>query len=89
MSNGTLKRQASNSSLAYAHDFLTSIGLDVHARTITVCALDKITGETTLQFFTHSEKQKLYDWIQSFESRRDSHQPGNFHQAYIPSFRGG
>ncbi|WP_241156981.1 hypothetical protein [Adlercreutzia sp. ZJ304] len=46
---------------------VTSIGLDVHARSITAVALDSITGEVRSQKFGY-EPAEVASWILQFES---------------------
>lgn len=46
---------------------VTSIGLDVHARSITAVALDSVTGEVRSQRFGYSPAE-VADWILQFES---------------------
>lgn len=47
--------------------YLTSIGLDVHARSISACALYSLTGEIHEREFRHTEISELVSWIKSFE----------------------
>lgn len=54
---------------------VTSIGLDVHARSITACALDSITGEVRSQKFGYSPVE-VADWVLQFESPRAVYESG-------------
>lgn len=47
--------------------YRTSIGLDVHARTIAACALDHLTGEITQRTFDEPVAQDIIDWAEGFE----------------------
>lgn len=48
---------------------VTSIGLDVHARSITAVALDSLTGEIRSQRFGYSSAEVAF-WILQFDSPR-------------------
>ena len=48
-------------------NYVTSIGLDVHARSITAAALNPATGEVITKKFGASPDE-LAEWILSFES---------------------
>ena len=54
---------------------VTSIGLDVHARSITAVALDSITGEVRSQKFKHSPAE-VASWILQFESPKAVYESG-------------
>lgn len=54
---------------------VTSIGLDVHARSITAVALDSITGEVTSQRFGYSPAE-VASWILKFESPKAVYESG-------------
>lgn len=48
--------------------YRTSIGLDVHAHTISACALDHLTGEIAQTTFSEPVPQDIIDWASRFES---------------------
>ncbi|RDB58238.1 IS110 family transposase [Gordonibacter sp. 28C] len=54
---------------------VTSIGLDVHARSITAVALDSITGEVRSQRFKYSPAE-VASWISRFESPKAVYESG-------------
>lgn len=54
---------------------VTSIGLDVHARSITAVALDSITGEVRSQRFAYSPSE-VAAWISQFESPKAVYESG-------------
>ncbi len=54
---------------------ITSIGLDVHARSITAVALDSITGEARSHKFGYSPAE-VADWISQFESPKAVYESG-------------
>lgn len=54
---------------------VTSIGLDVHARSITAVALDSMTGEICSKRFEYSPAE-LADWILKFESPKAVYESG-------------
>ena len=54
---------------------VTSIGLDVHARSITAVALDSITGEVVTQRFGNSSAE-VASWILRFESPKAVYESG-------------
>ena len=54
---------------------VTSIGLDVHARSITAVALDSITGEVVTQRFGNSSAE-VASWILKFESPKAVYESG-------------
>lgn len=47
--------------------YRTSIGLDVHARSIAACALDHLTGEIVEKSFSEPVPQDIVDWAGQFE----------------------
>lgn len=47
--------------------YRTSIGLDVHARSVSACALDHITGELSQRSFDQPAPQEIVDWALGFE----------------------
>lgn len=61
---------------------LTSIGLDVHARSITAVAINSATGEVCSKRFAYSPAE-VASWILSFESPRAVYESGvtGFHLA--------
>ena len=56
-------------------NYVTSIGLDVHARSITAVALDSITGEISSKKFGYSPAE-LASWILSFDSPKAVYESG-------------
>ena len=54
---------------------VTSIGLDVHARSITAAALDSVTGEVRSQRFAYSPAE-VASWILRFESPKAVYESG-------------
>lgn len=54
---------------------VTSIGLDVHARSITAAALDSLTGEIRSQKFAYSPSE-VAAWILQFESPKAVYESG-------------
>lgn len=54
---------------------VTSIGLDVHARSVTAVALDSVTGEVRSQRFAYSPAE-IADWILQFESPKAVYESG-------------
>ena len=54
---------------------VTSIGLDVHARSITAVALDSITGEICSRRFKY-EPTEVASWISEFESPKAIYESG-------------
>lgn len=54
---------------------VTSIGLDVHARSITAVAIDSTTGEVRSQRFGYSPAE-VADWILRFESPKAVYESG-------------
>lgn len=53
----------------------TSIGLDVHARSVTAVALDSLTGEVRSQRFAYSPAE-VAEWISQFESPKAVYESG-------------
>lgn len=47
--------------------YRTSIGLDVHARSVAACALDHLTGEVVEKTFLEPVPQEIIDWASQFE----------------------
>lgn len=47
--------------------YRTSIGLDVHARSVAACALDHVTGEIAERSFSEPVPQDIIDWASQFE----------------------
>ena len=47
--------------------YRTSIGLDVHARSVEACALDHITGEISQRSFSGPSARDILDWASQFE----------------------
>lgn len=54
---------------------ITSIGLDVHARSITASAFDPLTGEVTTKRFAY-DACELAEWIARFESPKAVYESG-------------
>jgi transposase len=54
---------------------VTSIGLDVHARSVTAAALNPITGEVTTKRFKNSPAE-IAEWILGFESPKAVYESG-------------
>ena len=54
---------------------VTSIGLDVHARSVTAVALDSITGEVRSQKFGYSPAE-IAGWILQLDSPRAVYESG-------------
>ncbi len=54
---------------------VTSIGLDVHARSVTAVALDSITGEVHSKKFRYSPAEIAY-WVLQFESPKAVYESG-------------
>ena len=54
---------------------VTSIGLDVHARSVTAVALDSITGEVRSQRLGYSPAE-IASWISQFESPKAVYESG-------------
>ena len=50
-------------------DYTTSIGLDVHARSIKGCAFNPYTGEVERRSFPY-DPAAVADWVLSFEAPR-------------------
>ena len=47
--------------------YITSIGLDVHARSVSACAFDPFTGEVAQRRFG-TDAGEIAEWIPGFES---------------------
>ena len=54
---------------------VTSIGLDVHARSISACALNPMTGEISRKQFGY-DLSEVASWIQTFESPKAVYESG-------------
>ena len=54
------------------HD--TVFGMDVHARTVTICAIELETGETQTRRFNSAAAGEIAGWMQRFN--------GNLYAAY-------
>ena len=54
---------------------ITSIGLDVHARSITAVALDSFTGEVNSKKFSYSSAE-VASWILQFDSPKAVYESG-------------
>lgn len=48
-------------------DYVAAIGLDVHARSISACAFDPMTGELTRARFGY-DPASVAEWVLGFES---------------------
>ena len=48
-------------------DYVTAIGLDVHARSISACAFDPMTGEVARARFGY-DPASVAEWALGFES---------------------
>lgn len=66
MSNVSATTKQSKSKVIYPHDYTTFIGLDVHARTIAACALQR-TGVIESRSFKHYEVDDLIVWAKGFD----------------------
>ena len=51
------------------NDYVTAIGLDVHARSIKACALNPMTGEVERASFGY-DPAAVAEWALSFEAPR-------------------
>jgi transposase len=56
-------------------DYVTSIGLDVHARSVTAAAFDPITGEMTTKAFAN-EPEPIAEWIGGFQKPKAVYESG-------------
>ena len=56
-------------------DHVTSVGLDVHARSIKACAFNPLTGEVARRSFAYSPAE-VAEWILSFEGPRAVYESG-------------
>ena len=66
-------------------DYTTSIGLDVHARSIKGCAFNPYTGEVERKSFAY-DPAAVADWVLSFEAPRAVYESGvtGFHLCREP-----
>lgn len=55
--------------------YITSIGLDVHARSVSACAFDPFTGEVTQRRFG-TDAGEIAEWILGFESPKAVYESG-------------
>ena len=55
--------------------YITSIGLDVHARSVSACAFDPFTGEVTQRRFG-TDAGEIAEWIPGFESPKAVYESG-------------
>ena len=55
--------------------YATSIGLDVHARSIAACAFDPMTGEVTRASFPY-DPAAVAEWALSFDAPRAVYESG-------------
>ncbi len=56
-------------------DYVTAIGLDVHARSISACAFDPMTGEVTRARFGY-DPASVAEWVLGFESPEAVYESG-------------
>ena len=56
-------------------NYVTAIGLDVHARSISACAFDPMTGEVTRARFGY-EPASVAEWVLGFESPKAVYESG-------------
>ena len=56
-------------------DYVTAIGLDVHARSISACAFDPMTGEVTRARFGY-DPASVAEWALGFESPKAVYESG-------------
>ncbi len=54
---------------------VTSIGLDVHARSVSACAFDPFTGEVTQKAFG-TDAGEIAEWIKGFEGPKAVYESG-------------
>ena len=54
---------------------VTSIGLDVHARSVSACAFDPFTGEVTQRAFG-TDAGEIAEWVRGFESPKAVYESG-------------
>ena len=54
---------------------VTSIGLDVHARSVSACAFDPFTGEVTQRVFG-TDAGEIAEWVKGFESPKAVYESG-------------
>ena len=62
--------------------YITSIGLDVHARSVSACAFDPFTGEVAQRRFG-TDAGEIAEWILGFESPKAVYESGAFSQVRI------
>ena len=55
--------------------YITSIGLDVHARSVSACAFDPFTGEVA-QRRVGTDAGEIAEWILGFESPKAVYESG-------------
>ena len=55
--------------------YITSIGLDVHARSVSACAFDPFTGEVAQRRFG-ADAGEIAEWILGFESPKAVYESG-------------
>ena len=55
--------------------YITSIGLDVHARSVSACAFDPFTGEVAQRRFG-TDAGEIAEWIPGFESPKAVYESG-------------
>lgn len=55
--------------------YITSIGLDVHARSVSACAFDPFTGEVAQGRFG-TDAGEIAEWILGFESPKAVYESG-------------
>ena len=55
--------------------YITSIGLDVHARSVSACAFDPFTGEVAQRRFG-TDAGEIAEWILGFESPKAVYESG-------------
>ena len=56
-------------------NYVTAIGLDVHARSISACAFDPMTGEVTRAGFGY-DPASVAEWVLGFESPKAVYESG-------------
>ena len=56
-------------------NYVTAIGLDVHARSISACAFDPMTGEVTRARFGY-DPASVAEWALGFESPKAMYESG-------------
>jgi len=63
-------------------NYVTAIGLDVHARSISACAFDPMTGEVSRARFGY-DPASVAEWALGFESPKAVYESGAFSQVRI------